>query len=68
MVGGTDARPTTQSYDVFRLFAPAVQRALAAARAALAADLEPVNTALAAAGQQPVVPGVAELRPPRPVE
>jgi photosystem II stability/assembly factor-like uncharacterized protein len=68
VVGSTDARPTAQSYEVFRLLAPDVQRALEAAQGALAGDLRAVNAALAAAGQQPVVPGGSELRPPRAVE
>ncbi len=68
VVGSTDARPTAPSYEVFRLFAPAVQRGLLAVRAAMAGDLAEVNAALTAAGQQAVVAGSVELRPPRPVE
>ncbi|HXY68357.1 MAG TPA: glycosyl hydrolase [Gemmatimonadales bacterium] len=68
VVGGTDARPTAASYDVFRLFAPDVQRALLAARASLTAGLAAVNGALAGAGQPAVAAADAELRPPRPVD
>jgi hypothetical protein len=68
VVGGTDARPTDASYAVFRLFAPDVQRALAALAAAVTDGLPPVNAALAAAGQPPVAAAGAELRPPRPVD
>jgi hypothetical protein len=68
VAGGYDARPTDPTYQVFRLFAPDVQRELLAAQAALAGDLGTVNAALAAAGQQPVTPGAAELRAPRPVD
>jgi hypothetical protein len=68
VVGSMDARPTRPSYDVFRLFAPDVQRSLLAVEETLRGSLPDVNAALAAAGQPPVVPQNAELRPPRPVE
>jgi photosystem II stability/assembly factor-like uncharacterized protein len=68
VASGFDARPTAPTYDVFNLFAPDVQRELAAARAALASDLGGMNAALRAAGAQPVTPGDAEVRPPRPVD
>ena len=68
VVASTDAPPTQPSYEVFRLFAPDVQRALRAVREALGGGLAEVNAALAAAGQPTVAPGGAELRPPRPVE
>ena len=67
VVGGGDARPNAPTYEVFRLFAPDVQRGLLAAQAALDADLKSVNAALTAAGRQPVTPGSVELRAPRPV-
>ncbi len=68
VVGGGDARPTRPSYDVFDLFAPDVQRGLQALAAAMRTSLPEVNAALTAAGQAPVVPAAAELRPPRPVD
>ena len=68
VVASTDARPTEPSYQVFRLFAPDVQRALLALQAALGARLGEVNAVLARAGQPAVVAVQAELRPPRPVE
>ena len=68
VVGSTDARPTQPSYEVYRLFAPDVQRALLAVEETLHSTLPEVNAALAAAGQTTVVPAAAELRPPRPVE
>ena len=68
VAGGVDARPESPAYDVFRLFAPDVQRELLAAQAALGAGLTSVNAALTAAGQQPVTVGNAELRPPRSVQ
>jgi len=68
VVGGIDARPTAQSYEVFRLFAPELQRGLVAAGAALGEGLAAANAALAQAGQAPVVAAAGEIRPPRPVE
>ncbi len=68
VVASTDARPTAQSYAVFRMFAPDVQRALVAARRALADGVAGVNAALVASGQQPVAPADSELRPPKPVD
>ena len=68
VVASTDARPTQPSYEVFRLFAPDVQRALQAVDDAMSTALPQVNAGLTAAGQPAVVPVVAELRPPRPVE
>ena len=68
VVGSTDARPTQPSYEVFRLFAPEVQRALATVQGALAEGLGGLNAALTGAGQPAVVPADGELRPPRPVE
>jgi photosystem II stability/assembly factor-like uncharacterized protein len=65
VVEGPYAPPTAASREVFRLFAPEVQRALLAARAALASGLADVNAALTAAGQTAVVPGDTEIRPPR---
>jgi hypothetical protein len=67
VVGSTDARPTEPSYAVFRLFAPDVQRGLAALAAVMREALPAVNAALVAAGQPPVTAAGAELRPPRPV-
>ena len=67
VVGSTDARPTAPSYEVFRMFAPDVQRALLAVQQALRDGLAAVNAALTAAGQRPVAAGDSELRPPRPV-
>ena len=68
VAGSIDARPTEPTYQVFRLFAPDVQRELVAAKAALGRDLAGVNAALTAAGQQAVTPGDTELRPPKPVD
>ena len=68
VVASTDARPTAQSYDVFRLFAPELQKQLVSLRETLARDLPAVNAALKAANLATVVPRAAELRLPGPVE
>jgi hypothetical protein len=62
----TDARPTAQLYDVFRLFAPQIQAQLVALAQALKSDLPGVNTALKSAGAQIVRARAVELRPPSP--
>ena len=62
----TDARPTAQMYDVFRLFAPQIQAQLQALSQALKTDLPGVNTALKSAGAQTVRARAVELRPPSP--
>jgi hypothetical protein len=62
----TDARPTAQMYDVFRLFAPQIQQQLVALEQALARDLAAVNGDLKKAGGQAVTARAAELRPPSP--
>jgi len=66
MVASVDARPPAQAYDVYRMFAPDLQRQLLALRAVLGRDLQAVNAALRAAGAQTVRPRPAELRPPSP--
>ena len=58
MAESSDGRPPQQVYDVFALFAPLLQRELAAAHAALAA--------VSGAGLT-IVPGTVELRKPAPV-
>jgi len=65
-VASTDARPTAQAYDVFRMFAPDLQRQLLALRAVLGGDLQAVNAALRAANLPRLVPRAAELRRPAP--
>ena len=67
-MASTDARPTAQSYEVFRLFAPELQKQLESLHETLARDLPPVNAALRAASLATVVPRAAELRPPEPVQ
>jgi len=66
VVAGIDARPTAQAYDVYRMFAPELQRQLLALRAVLGRELQAVNAALRAANLPRVVPRAAELRRPAP--
>ena len=61
-----DARPTAQTYDVFRLFAPQIQQQLVALQQALGRDLPAVNATLKAGGAAVVVPRAAEIRLPSP--
>jgi len=61
-----DARPTAPLYDVFRLFAPQIQKQLTALADALKSDLPAVNAALKSAGAAIVRPRAAELRLPSP--
>ena len=65
-VAGIDARPTAQVYDVYRMFAPELQRQLLALRAVLGRELQAVNTALRAANLPRIVAKAAELRRPAP--
>jgi photosystem II stability/assembly factor-like uncharacterized protein len=65
-VAGVDAPPAAQDYEVFRLFAPLLERQLSALREALDRDLPAVSAALAAAGAGEIVARAAELRPPSP--
>ncbi|HEX4574269.1 MAG TPA: glycosyl hydrolase, partial [Gemmatimonadales bacterium] len=67
VAGASDARPPAQVEEVFRLFAPQIERQLVALRQALERDLLAVNQALRSTGAAPVVPRPAELRPPSPV-
>ena len=67
VAGSPDARPTAQSYDVFRMFAPEIDKELVALHETLARDLPAVNAALKAANVAAVVPRAAELRPPESV-
>ena len=67
MVESADGRPPQQTYDVFAMFAPVLQRHLEAARAALRDALPPVNAALQAKRLPAIDPKAVELRPPKPV-
>jgi len=59
-----DARPTAPLYDVFQLFAPQIQKQLAALADALKSDLPAVNAALKSAGAAAVRVRAVELRLP----
>ena len=67
VVESADGRPPQQTYDVFAMFAPVLQRHLEAARAALRDALPPVNAALQAKRLPAIEPKAVELRPPQPV-
>ncbi len=60
----TDARPTAQMLEVFRLFAPQIQQQLVALEQTFARDLPAVNASLKAGGGKTVVVRAAELRKP----
>jgi hypothetical protein len=64
--GLTDARPTAQMYEVFRLFAPQIQAQLLALQQTLTRDLAAVNAGLKGAGGSAVVARAAEVRLPSP--
>jgi hypothetical protein len=64
VVGGTDARPTSQSYVIFNDLSAQLDRQLTAMRAALS-DLAAINNSLKAAGLAPIVPSEEEIKPSR---
>jgi len=68
VVGGTDAKPTSQSYTVFNDLSAQLDRQLSAMRGALII-LPPINASLKAAGLPPIVPSTEEIKtsPARPV-
>jgi len=61
VVGGTDARPTSQSYEVFRVLSADLETQLTAMRAAMTELLPKVNAALAAAGLPAIVPRAVDV-------
>jgi photosystem II stability/assembly factor-like uncharacterized protein len=67
MAESADGRPPQQVYDVYAIFAPRIQAALEAYRAALRDGLPPVNAALKSARANAIEPRAMELRPPKPV-
>ena len=68
VVGGTDAKPTSQSYTVFNDLSAQLDRQLSAMRGALMI-LPSINASLKSAGLPPIVPSTEELKtsPARPV-
>ena len=63
VVGGTDARPTSQSYVVFKELSAQLDAQLAAMRTALG-TLPAFNAQLQSAGLRPIVPSTAEIKGP----
>jgi hypothetical protein len=61
VVGGSDAKPTSQSYTVFNDLSSQLDRQLSAMRAALFI-LPPINASLKAAGLPPIVPSTEEIK------
>jgi hypothetical protein len=61
VVGGTDAKPTAQSYTVFNDLSAQLDRQLSAMRGALIA-LPSINSTLTAAGLPPIVPSTEEIK------
>jgi len=61
VVGGTDAKPTSQSYTVFNDLSSKLDRQLSAMRGALFI-LPPINASLKAAGLPPIVPSTEEIK------
>jgi hypothetical protein len=66
VVASTDARPTAQSYAVYRMFAADIQQQLLALQQGLRRDLPAVNAALRTASAGTVAAKAAEIRPPAP--
>jgi hypothetical protein len=66
VVGGTDAKPTSQSYTVFKELSAQLDRQLSAMRGEFII-LSPMNASLKAAGLPPIVPSTEEIKtgPPR---
>jgi hypothetical protein len=67
VVGGTDAKPTSQSYSVFNELSSQLDRELSAMRRALII-LPSINASLKAAGLPPIVPSTEEIKTESPNE
>ena len=63
VVGGADAKPTSQSYTVFNDLSSQLDRQLSAMRGSLI-DLSPINASLKAQGLPPIVPSTEEIKAP----
>jgi uncharacterized phage infection (PIP) family protein YhgE len=61
VVGGTDAKPTSQSYTVFNDLAGQLDRQLSAMRGSFII-LSPINASLKAQGLPPIVPSTEEIK------
>jgi hypothetical protein len=64
VVGGTAARPTSQSYTVFNDLSSQLDRQLQAMRGVLLVVLPPLNGMLKTAGLPPIVPSTEEIKSP----
>jgi photosystem II stability/assembly factor-like uncharacterized protein len=62
VVASADARPTSQSYEVFKLLSADLDRQLGTMRAVLGETLPKVNAALVQAGLREIVPSTAEVK------
>jgi hypothetical protein len=62
VVGGTDAKPTSQSYTVFNDLSSQLDRQLSAMRGALMVVLPVINGSLKTAGLPAIVPSTQELK------
>jgi hypothetical protein len=62
VVGGVDAKPTTQSYTVFKDLSDQLDRQLSTLRTTLML-LPALNTPLKRAGLPPIVPSTEEIKP-----
>ncbi|HYD52540.1 MAG TPA: glycosyl hydrolase [Gemmatimonadaceae bacterium] len=67
VVGSAEARPTQQSYDVYRQLSGQLDRELANMKRVMDAHLPAVNAALRAAGQPEIVPRAVDAPPPEPM-
>jgi photosystem II stability/assembly factor-like uncharacterized protein len=65
VVGGTDAKPTSQSYAVFSDLSAQLDRQLSAMRGSFIM-LSPINASLKAQGLPPIVPSTEEIRTAQP--
>jgi photosystem II stability/assembly factor-like uncharacterized protein len=61
VVGGADAKPTSQSYTVFNDLSAQLDTQLSAMQSALG-DLSSINTSLKSAGLSPIVPSTEEIK------
>jgi len=65
VVGGTDAKPTSQSYAVFSDLSAQLDRQLSAMRGSFIM-LSPINASLKAQGLPPIVPSTEEIKTAQP--
>lgn len=66
VAGGSDGRPTAQTYQVFDLLSAKLDREMTRMRTAITTHLPPLNAALRQAGQPEIVPRAADVAAPPP--